>query len=397
MPGAVTPQPTPQMPRAATGHAGSLADAARAGKARRRVTAAGWAALVCAVLAAGCASVPPEPRAPIVFPPVPEEPRYIFEMILADSTQVRVDRKKGRVRAWLTGESERGDSLAKPFDVTACRGVVYVSDTVRRRVLAFDFPRQRFFRIGDEEPGALVKPLGLASDANCRLYVADATQRKVLIYDPDGKFRAAIGGPDAFHHLSHVAVNPDGSRLYAVDTGGVDSIEHRVRVYDVAGGAHLFDIGSRGTGEGEFNLPRDITMSPGGELYVVDGGNFRIQVFSPEGRFVRTFGSMGAQFGQFSRPKGIAADRAGNVYVSDAAFGNFQIFNPEGHLLLVVGHRSDQPGPANYMLPAGIHVDEDGRVYLVDQFFRKVDVYRPAGLPAGEGYLAGTVTPDAKK
>ena len=400
MPDAVMAEPAPQKPRAATGHTGSLAGEGQAGKGRRRVAAAGWTALVCAVFAAGCASGPPqdaEPRAPIVFPPAPEEPRYVFEMSLLDSTQVTVDPKKTRMRAWLTGESERGEGMAKPFDVTACKGIVYVSDTVKRRVLAFDFPRRRFFRIGEEEAGALLKPLGLASDASCNLYVADATQRKILVYDAEGRFRAAIGGPDAFRHLSHVAVDPGGARLYAVDTGGVDSRDHRIRVYDVASGAHLFDIGTRGTGDGEFNLPRDIAMGPGGDLYVVDGGNFRIQVFSADGQFRRTFGSMGAQFGQFSRPKGIATDGAGNVYVSDAAFGNFQIFDPEGRLLLFIGNRSAKPGPANYMLPSGIHVDEDGRIYFVDQFFRKVDIYRPVDLPAGEGNLARVTAPDGKK
>jgi sugar lactone lactonase YvrE len=121
---------------------------------------------------------------------------------------------------------------------------------------------------------------------------------------------------------------------------------------------------------------------------VVDGGNFRVQVFSPEGKFLKKFGAMGAQFGQFSRPKGIAVDAEGNVYVADAAFGNFQIFDPNGQLLLFVGSRSNTNAPARYALPAGIHVDEDGRVYMVDQFFRKVDIFRPVRLPAGNGYLA---------
>lgn len=384
---------------AADGHAISLAANVPWRKLCRWVVGAAGAIAVV-LFVSGCASGPApskELKAPIVFPPPPEEPRFVFEMSLLDSTRVTARPERSRLRAWLTGEQEKGEGMAKPFDVTACKGVVYVSDTVKRRVLVFDFPGRRFFRIGDDEPGALLKPLGLATDARCNLFVADATQRRILVYDAQGRFRTAVGEPEGFRHLSHVAVDREGTRLYAVDTGGVDSRDHRVRVYDTTNGAHLFDIGTRGTGAGEFNLPRDIAVSPTGELYVVDGANFRVQVFSSDGRFLRMFGSMGAQFGQFSRPKGIAVDRGGNVYVSDAAFGNFQIFDPEGRLLLFIGNRSDRPGPANYMLPSGIDVDEDGRIYFVDQYFRKVDVYRPVGLPAGQGHISGPGLEDGKK
>jgi sugar lactone lactonase YvrE len=121
-------------------------------------------------------------------------------------------------------------------------------------------------------------------------------------------------------------------------------------------------------------------------LYVVDGGNFRVQIFQPDGRFVGTFGSIGRQGGQFSRPKEAATDAQGNVYIVDSAFGNFQIFTPEGELLLSVGSRAERDGMAKYMLPSGIALDGDGRVYIADQFFRKVDVYRPAGLAPGAGF-----------
>jgi DNA-binding beta-propeller fold protein YncE len=130
-----------------------------------------------------------------------------------------------------------------------------------------------------------------------------------------------------------------------------------------------------------------------GRLYVVDGGNFRVNVFDRQGRYLKSFGSIGKQYGQFARPKEIAVDRDGNVYVVDTAFGNFQIFSPEGALLLFVGDRSERDGPARYMLPSGIAVDEDGRVYVVDQWFRKIEVYRPASLAAGSGFLSLAQTP----
>ena len=193
-----------------------------------------------------------------------------------------------------------------------------------------------------------------------------------------------------------VAVTADGRRLYVVDIGGVETQEHRVRVFDAQTGKHLFDFGKRGTKPGEFNLPRDVAIAPDGTVYVVDGGNFRVEKFKPDGTLISVFGAIGRQSGQFSRPKEVAVDPTGNVYVVDAAFGNFQIFSPKGRVLLAVGSRSGRDGPARYMLPSGIAVDGDGRIYVVGQYFRKVDIYRSATLRADEGFL-GKKIPDNRK
>jgi DNA-binding beta-propeller fold protein YncE len=229
------------------------------------------------------------------------------------------------------------------------------------------------------------KPLGIDVDGSGNLYVADASNRVVHVFDRDGKYVLKIGDGKQFDRLSSVTVDRDGARLYAVDIGGVQSENHRVRVFDAKTGVFLMDIGKRGSGNGEFNLPRDLAIGRDGRLYVVDGGNFRVQIFDRDGKYISSFGKVGKQMGDFARPKEIAADADGNVYVADTAFGNFQIFDPDGELLMFVGSRSEQNGPAKYMLPSGIFVDDDGRVYVTDQWFRKVDVFRPYKLPAGSG------------
>lgn len=341
-----------------------------------------------AIAAAGCATAPEvKPLEPLVFPPPPEEPRFYFERIIIGSADLKDSDSGSQLRYILTGERTSSIGFSKPFDVTVCQGIVFVSDTITRRVVVFDVPQRQFREIGTDAPGQLSKPMGLATDQDCNLYVADISLNRLMVYDRTGEFIRAEGGPEEFERLSHVAVEPDGSRVYLVDTGGVDTGRHRVRVMDLKEGRFLQDIGTRGTGPGEFNFPKDIELAPNGLLYVVDSANFRIQVFRRNGTFVRSFGDIGRQYGNFARPKGIAVDADGNVYVSDTAFGNYQIFDREGQLLLFVGSRSSSFDRATYMLPAGIDVDEDGRVYMVDQFFRKVDVYRPVGLGEQEGFL----------
>ncbi len=344
-------------------------------------------------LIAGCAQLPQETAAgptdsgPLLFPAPPDEPRFVFERTLRSSADVEADSRDDAFRRMVTGTQRGGYFMNKPYAVAVHRGRVFVSDTVERNVKVFDVPEQRYFTIGEREPGLLVKPLGIDVDRAGRLYVADATQKMVFIYDRDGKFLRRIGGKDLFDRISSVTVDPSGARLYVVDIGGVRSENHRVRVFETATGRHVMDIGRRGMGPGEFNLPRDMAIGLDGRLYVVDGGNFRVQVFNADGTYRDSFGAVGRQLGNFARPKEIATDPEGNVYVADAAFGNFQIFSPDGELLMFIGNRSERGGPAEYILPSGIAIDDDGRVYFVDQWFAKVDVYRPYSLGVEEGFL----------
>lgn len=324
----------------------------------------------------------------LVYPPPPDPARFFFERSIAGSGDIAIIDRETRWRQALTGEAVASTGFSKPYDVEVCEGTLYVSDTVSRRVYRLSVPTGEFSEIGLREPGQLRKPLGVATDEDCNLYVADQTASRIVKYDAFGNFLDAFGGIDMFDRLSHVEVEPDGSRIYAVDTGGVRSDRHHVRVIDTMSGKVLYDIGRRGVGDGELNLPRDVTLSSEGLLYVVDAGNFRVQAFTREGVFVSKMGAIGNRTGQFARPKGIDTDRDGNVYVSDASHGNFQIFSPAGELLLFIGDRGAQAGAGVFMLPAGLAVDEDGRVYMADQYFRKIDVFRPATIAEGEGFLA---------
>lgn len=351
------------------------------------------ASVACAVFLVACAPLPEAKKndgAPksLIYPAPPDIPRYIFERTIYGSADVLPQKAGDTLKQMITGGGlESSEGFSKPYAVAVHRGRIFVSDSASRTVRVFDVPEARYFKIGDDERGALVKPLGLDVDAAGNLYVADATLRAVMVYDRDGKFLRKIGGPKQFERISSVTVEQSGQRVFVVDIGGVSSDQHRVGVFSGLSGEHLFDIGKRGTGPGEFNLPRDAAIGKDGQIYVVDGGNFRVQIFDRAGKYIQSFGSVGKQVGNFARPKEVATDPEGNVYVVDAAFGNFQIFTAEGELLMFIGDRSVSDGPAHYMLPSGIAVDEDGRIYMVDQWFKKVDIFRPYALPVSAGFL----------
>lgn len=351
---------------------------------------AGVLIAIVAVLLSACASGPPP--APeenvLVFPDPPEQARFVFERTLRFNENVEQPSTADRWRRLATGAPKEVRGLVKPFDVAAWQGRVYVTDSIQRWVVMFDVPGGRFVEFGKEEPGQLSKPTGIAVTPNGEVLVADTGTQHIMIYDADGRYQRAIGSREQLQRPTDVAVDWARQRVYVVDTGGIESQEHRLVVYDWNTGEFLQTIGTRGEADGQFNLPLQVAVDSDGRVYVTDSGNFRVQSFNADGSFRSAFGTLGRYPGQFARPKGIATDPLGNVYVVDTAFGNFQIFDSDGRLLLFIGRRGDAGRPATYQLPAGIGIDVDGRVYVVDQFFRKIDVFRPASLERLQGFTA---------
>ncbi len=348
---------------------------------RWRLTASMLAAVQCGLLLilSGCSSTPPKQTFEHfpVYPAPPDKPRFIYERTLQTNEDVEKLSALDRFKIMATGRSPQVRGLVKPYGVAVYKGRVYVTDTAQDAVLLFDIPGGHFRQFGQDDPGKLGKPIGITVSKQGEVFVADVTARRVLVYDLDGHYLRTLGSDKLLRRPVGVAISPDGTRLYVVDVGGISNNDHRVQVFDLKTGKLLQTIGTRGEGDGQFNLPLQAATAPDGTLYVVDGGNFRVEAFDPNGKFLFTFGKVGRFPGDFARPKGIATDKDGNIYVVDTAFGNVQIFNKEGKVLMFIGDRDRAGKPGKFFLPAGVAVGEDGRVYMVDQYFRKVEVFKP--------------------
>ena len=70
-----------------------------------------------------------------------------------------------------------------------------------------------------------------------------------------------------------------------------------------------------GSGDGQFNNPRDITANST-HLFVSDSLNHRVQIFDIDGNHVKTFGSSGDGNGKFNQPRGSAANST-HIFIVD--------------------------------------------------------------------------------
>jgi sugar lactone lactonase YvrE len=79
-----------------------------------------------------------------------------------------------------------------------------------------------------------------------------------------------------------------------------------------------------------FNDPQEIAADSSGNIYILDSGNYRIQKFAPDGRFLMTIGRKGQGPGEFGFPRSFGLDTKGFIYVLDGTQKRIVIFTPDG-------------------------------------------------------------------
>jgi sugar lactone lactonase YvrE len=311
------------------------------------------------LLLSGCGPLRQEQRARYFWPPPPSEAKieYINYYFSDEDLQRGVDR---RLEHAILGRKLPERLLFQPYSVASDgRRRFFVADFIGGIIHVFDLQQHEYRQLaaGVEGPQkVLVDSRGeiwvLNSDKGVLLHFA-ADETKIEDLKLSGIGRAAS-----------FAVDRERERIYVVDAP-----QHQLRLYDLRG-RFLETMGRRGNAPGEFNFPGDIDLDAAGNLYLVDTLNARIQILAPDGTVLRTFGERGTARGSFSVPKGIAVSPSGLIYVSDASQHKIVIFNRAGDYLLTLGARyvfkgeGISPGGLNF--PAGLDVDANETLWVAD-------------------------------
>ena len=267
----------------------------------------------------------------------------------------------------------RRDAVARMWDLstTGPREVVVVDPYADGWQ---DLRARLVFGSEGAEPGQLLGPRGIAVGPDGFIYVADSGNRRIQKFSPDGGFVAAWGG---FNEPWDVAIAPDGT-LYVADTWN-----HRIERLDAEGSpvASWGTFGQYGVedaaGQGVFYGPRGVDVDRGGVAYVADTGNKRIQVFDPNGEFVRQWGGGGVLDGYLDEPVGISIGPDNSIYVADTWNRRVQVFDDNGTFLRqwpIEGWDTGLPEEKPYLA-----VDAEGYVYVTDPGHYRVLVFDSRG------------------
>lgn len=181
----------------------------------------------------------------------------------------------------------------------------------------------------EELPAIAVGPSGMAGQDY--LYVFNRGRHALLAFHIDGRFSHEIGAGlfDVPHGLR---VDRDGN-VWTTDIGN-----HLVLKFSPEGEL-LMVFGKRGTASAGwfdrdydqlfFNKPNDVAFDANGNIYVADGGNFRIVKFSPNGDVQATWGEKGDTAGAFNFPHSLLVD-GGRLLVADRENQRIQLFSLDG-------------------------------------------------------------------
>ena len=218
--------------------------------------------------------------------------------------------------------------------------------------------------------------------SNDDIVIVDYGNKYVVVLDNKLNLLKVIGQGSGNSRL----VSPEGVAVTDNIIAVSDHGSHQVKKYSLQGEL-LSVIGCHGNKNGQFKYLRGLAFNNNKLLYVVDGGNFRVQVFQQDDTFAFSFGNIGSNLEQFQRPVRIAIDPNNNVLVTDRSpwTNCIKIFKANGQFIQTIN--SDRPSaitisPTGYLITG--HYGDDNKIRVWSPTYQLINQFGKMGSEQGE-------------
>ena len=229
-------------------------------------------------------------------------------------------------------------------------------------------------------------PYLMAKGPNNEVIVCNHSTCHLVIFDEQLQYSHVIGGKGngngKFQCITGIAVGSEGY-LYVSDRD-----LHCIQKFTMSG-QFVSQFGSKGTAKGQFNAPYGLVLSQSELLFVCDCDNHRIQVFRNE-QFSYTFGQYGKEPGYFNNPRDLTLNsNEDQLFITDANNDRVQVFTPNGQFLRIFGNFTDIPFKLHR--PVGIYYTPDNHLLISSYGTHYVLVFEEDGrfVSAIEGTYQG--------
>jgi len=220
----------------------------------------------------------------------------------------------------------------------------------------------------------------VTSDGKNQMLVLRRVDPSFFVFTNDGKF-VKSWGEGLFKWAHGIRVDRDGN-VWATD--GQDNLIYKFTM----DGKQLLKLGQKGVAgdnasKDTFNRPTDVAVGNNGDFFVSDGyGNSRVVKFTKDGKFVKIIGgTKGTGQGEFNLPHSVVIDSKGRLIVGDRENARVQIFDQDGKFLEMWSGLGK---------PYGLYITKDDTLYVGDadggtitiaKNGKPVDVIKELGRP----------------
>ena len=190
------------------------------------------------------------------------------------------------------------------------------------RLFQFDRTGKFAREIGQGVYGFL-QPQQVRVDPQDNVWVVDQMSTQVIKFDPSGRIQMILSRKPEATAVPTARLTPLPTNIPVIQPETPPAPAR-------AGGPPPGPPGAGVAGE-SFSRPTDVAWDAQGNIYVADGyGNARVAKYDRNGKWIKNWGSRGTGQGEFNIVHGIAIDAQGNVYVGDEGNKRVQVFDTEG-------------------------------------------------------------------
>lgn len=152
--------------------------------------------------------------------------------------------------------------------------------------------------------------------------------------------------------------------------------------YADPGYRHFSSFGGNGQTEGRLNHPVGVAVDDAGNIHVTDFGNKRIQIFTLDGRVLRSFAVRPRLTRAKLGPVGLSVARDGSLFVVDQDHHQVKCFERSGKQRSGFGRQGSWR--RRFRSPRGLALDRNDTIFVADCDNYRVQKFTPAGEYLGE-------------